>query len=112
VTLPERRTGDPETFAIIGAALEVHRTLGSGFLEAVSKAALILELRNRQVPVQQEVSFPIYYKGERLGLTYRADLVCVGSVIVEVKATSGLGPVDQAQAINYLKVSGLQRASS
>jgi GxxExxY protein len=101
---------DEETYAIIGAAMEVHRVLGCGFLEAVYRAALVVELQLRKVPVETETTFHILYKDQSLPLRYRADIVCFGSVIVEVKACSGLGPVDQAQAINYLRVSKLRRA--
>jgi GxxExxY protein len=101
---------DSQTYQVIGAAMEVHRLLGCGFLEAVYRAALLQELELRQVPCRSEVIFRIVYKRRILPLHYRADIVCFGAVIVEVKACSGLGPVDQAQAINYLKVSKLRRA--
>jgi GxxExxY protein len=102
--------GDEDTYAIIGAAMEVHRVLGCGFLEAVYRAALVVELQLRNVPVETEMTFNLSYKDRPLPLRYRADIVCFESVIVEVKASSGLGPVDQAQAINYLRVSKLRRA--
>jgi len=102
--------GDPETYLIIGAAMEVHRVLGCGFLEAVYRAALLAELILRGAPCRTEVIFPISYKESTLPVHYRADIVCFGSVKVEVKASSALGPIDQAQAINYMKVSGLRKA--
>ncbi len=71
---------------------------------------MLEELQLRQVPCRQEVLFKIPYKGRILPLRYRADIVCFDLVIVEIKACSGLGTVDQAQAINYLKVSKLRRA--
>jgi GxxExxY protein len=101
---------DEETYAIIGAAMEVHRVLGCGFLEAVYRVALLIELQLRNVLVEAETSFHISYRDHSLPLRYRADLICFGSIIVEVKACSGLGPVDEAQAINYLRVSKLKRA--
>ena len=101
--------GDPLTFAVIGAAISVHRALGCGFLEAVYRAALAIELRRRSVPFVREASYALSYAGEPLHLSYRADFVCFGTVIVEVKALKSLGPIELAQAINYLKASGLER---
>ena len=101
---------DSQTFAIIGAAMEVHTRLGCGFLEPVYRACLATEFRERGIPFRCEVSYTIRYKGELLPLRYRADLVCFESVIVEVKAIEGIGRAEQSQAINYMKVSGLHRA--
>jgi GxxExxY protein len=100
---------DPHTFAIIGAAMAVHNELGPGFLESVYRAALAVELEVRRIPFRTEVLFPLTYKGQRLSLNYRADLVCFESVVVEVKALRAVGPIEHAQAINYLKASGLAR---
>ncbi len=99
---------DARTYAIIGAAFEVHRTLGCGFLEAAYHEALALELRRREIPFRREVDLPVFYKGERLATVYRADFVCYDTIIVEIKAVKRLGPVEEAQVINYLKASGYQ----
>lgn len=99
---------DPRTYAIIGAAMEVHKQLGPGFLEAVYQEALAVELDLRQVPYNREVELPVFYKGRRLATNYRADFVCYDEVIVELKALSKLGGVEQAQIINYLKATGLE----
>lgn len=101
------RRRDPFTYAVIGAAMEVHRTLGCGFLEAVYQEALEAEFRLLGVPYRREVEMPVLYKGDRLAAGYRADFVCHDSVLVELKAVAGLSRVEQAQVINYLKVSGL-----
>ena len=87
---------------------ELHRQLGSGFLEAVYQEALALEFDLRQVPYQREVELSIFYKDRRLVTHYRADFICYDTVIGELKALSKLGGVEQAQIINYLKATGLK----
>ncbi len=99
---------DPKTYAIIGAAMEVHRQLGCGFLEAVYQESLALELQARQIPYQREMELPIFYKGQRLTTFYRADFICYDTAVVELKALAKLGGVEEAQIINYLKATGLQ----
>jgi GxxExxY protein len=103
-------TRDPETYAIIGAAMEVHRLLGHGFLETVYQEALALELTARMVPFKREVEVPIYFNGQRLECSYRADFVCCENVVVELKAISQWTGADEAQTINELKATGLNRA--
>lgn len=103
-------TKDPQTYAIIGAAMEVHRQLGSGFLENVYHEALRIELDERHIPHSREVDLLILYKGQPLSCGYRADFICYGEVLVELKAIKQLSSVERAQVINYLKATGLQRA--
>ena len=86
--------------------MEVHRQLGCGFLEAVYQEALALELAARAGPFRREVELPVTYKGQQLNTHYRADFVCYDSVIIEVKALDRLSGVEEAQVINYLKITG------
>ncbi len=100
---------DQQTYAIIGAAMEAHRELGPGFLEAVYQQALAVELSARAIQFAREVELPVYYKGERLACSYRADFVCYDDVIVELKALKAITGVEEAQILNYLKATGLGR---
>jgi len=100
---------DPETYAIIGAAIEVHKVLGQGFLEAVYQAALQIEFDRRGIVYRREVDVPVLYKGEPLGCSYRADFVCNDTIIVELKAIKKLSEIEQAQIINYLRATGLTK---
>jgi GxxExxY protein len=103
-------TRDPQTYAIIGAAMEVHRQLGHGFLEAVYQEALAVELTARGISFEREVVLPIRYKGQLLQCGYRADFICFGEIVVELKAISQLTGTDEAQTINELKAINLNRA--
>jgi GxxExxY protein len=99
---------DPRTYAIIGAAFEVHKTLGGGFLEVAYGDALAVEFAARAIPFDRERELPILYKGRRLPTVYRADFLCYGGVIVEIKALVRLSAIEEAQIINYLKASDLE----
>jgi GxxExxY protein len=101
---------DEQTYAIIGAAMEVHRELGAGFLEAVYQDALAIELESRGIPFERERILPVHYKERLLPSVYRADFVCYGEIIVETKALDALAGIHEAQTINYLKATGYQRA--
>ena len=102
--MPEMK--DPRTFAIIGAAMEVHSILGCGFLEPVYQEAMCLELASRSVPFVPQVELPVKYKGTLLKATYKPDFICFGEVIVELKALSALSGTEESQVLNYLKASG------
>jgi GxxExxY protein len=101
---------DPDTYEIIGAAMAVHTELGHGFLEAVYKAALRVEFNRRGIDATAEAELPIVYQGHQLPVIYRVDFLTRRNVLVEVKALKAIGPVEQAQVINYLKASGKTRA--
>jgi GxxExxY protein len=98
---------DPKTYAVIGAAMEVHRQLGHGFLEAVYQEAFGIELSLRAIPTRPQIELPVHYKGHVLKAAYKADFICFESIIVELKALSDLLPVHEAQLINYLRATGL-----
>ncbi|MEM9419117.1 MAG: GxxExxY protein [Planctomycetota bacterium] len=97
---------DEQTYAIIGAAMEVHRHLSSGFLEAVYHDALSIEFETREIPFVREPDLPVMYKGKVLGSPYRADFLCYDRVVVEIKAVSDLNRAHEAQIIHYLRATG------
>ena len=99
---------DPKTYAIIGAAMEVHRQLGCGFLEPVYQAALAIEFEKRTIPFRREVTLPVLYKEVQLETPYRVDFICFEEVIVELKALARLAGTEEAQVINYLKASHIE----
>jgi GxxExxY protein len=97
-----------EVYALIGAAIEVHRTLGPGFFEAVYQEGYEIELDIRRIPHEAQKVLPIYYKGRRLQKEYIADIVGYGQVVVELKALDRLTSLEEAQLLNYLKATGLR----
>jgi GxxExxY protein len=94
---------DPRTYAIIGAAIEVHKNLGCGFLESVYQKALAIELGLREIPFRREVRLPVTYKGNVLATSFCADFICFDSLVVELKALAHMSGTEEAQLINYLK---------
>jgi GxxExxY protein len=90
--------------AVIAAAIEVHRELGPGLLEAVYEAAMAEELRLRGLAYERQVNVPVVYKGLVLDGAYRVDLVVEQSLVVELKAVEALIPVHSAQLLTYLRL--------
>ncbi len=97
-----------EVYAIVGAAMEVYNTLGSGFLEGVYQEASEIEFGLRGIPFVAQQEIPITYKGRRLKKCYVPDLIVYGKIIVELKAISEIGPREEAQLLNYLKATNMQ----
>lgn len=96
------------TEIIIGAAIEVHRTLGPGLLESAYQQCLCHELHLRGIEFQRQVDLPVKYKGVLIDCAYRIDLIVAGKVIVELKSVDKLHPVHEAQLLTYLKLTGIR----
>jgi GxxExxY protein len=94
------------THEIIGAAIAVHRELGPGLLEAVYEECLSHELTSRNVVFERQKPIPVVYKGAKLDCGYRADIVVLGRIIVEIKAIASIAPVHDAVMLTYLRLSG------
>ena len=99
---------DQKTYAIIGSAMEVHKELGCGFLEAVYQEGLEREFTIQQIPCKAQPIIQIRYKGQPLNKTYQPDFVYYEEILVEIKAISGLTGLEEAQLINYLKAADLK----
>ena len=96
-----------ESYKIIGAAMEVHRLLGCGFVEPVYQEALEKEFVLRGIPYEREKELSVSYKGSQLSKTFKADFVCYGKIILELKAVKEFADEHYAQIYNYLRASGL-----
>lgn len=97
-----------EVYAIQGAAFDVYREMGCGFLEPVYQECLEKELNLRGIPFEAQKELRLIYKGETLNQTYKPDFVCYGSIIVELKAVKEIDDVHRAQVFNYLKATGMR----
>jgi len=95
------------TERIIGLAIEVHRKTGPGLLESVYAACLCFELEQAGLPLQRQVNIPVFYKGMKIPLGFRADLLVANAVILEIKAVPALLPAHDAQLQTYLRLSGI-----
>lgn len=96
---------DGLTERIIGCAIEVHRQLGPGLLEATYEEALCVELQDAKLAHKRQVSYPVLYKGRNIG-EYRLDLIVQDAVVVEIKSVERFDSIFEAQVLTYLRVSG------
>jgi GxxExxY protein len=96
-----------ESYAIIGAAIQVYNELGPGFLEAIYHDALKIELESCGIPFESEKPLSVYYRGHQLPHTYVADLICYKRILIELKASKEIHDIHLAQVHNYLKATGL-----
>jgi len=94
------------TEKIIGAAIEVHRSLGPGLLESAYQECLCRELTLQQIPFRRQLVVPAEYKGVRLDCGYRLDLVVDSAVVVEIKSVTAIEPVHRAQLLTYMRLGG------
>ena len=99
---------EKECYRIQGAIFAVYREIGSGFLEAVYQECLARGLHAASVPFVAQKELRLYYKGELIEQTYRADFVCYDTIILELKAVQDVAPTHKAQVLNYLKMSRLK----
>jgi GxxExxY protein len=99
-----------ETYKIIGAAQEVHKELGAGFLEFVYQDAFEIELKMRNIPCKREYPLYVFYKDIKLDRTYSADFLCYDKIIIEIKAVKNLIDEFYAQTIHYLKATKIRLA--
>ena len=97
-----------ESYKIVGAAMEVHRLLGCGFVEPVYQEALEKEFTLRGIPYEREKELDINYKGYTLTKTFRADFICYNKIILELKAVKEFTDEHYAQTFNYLRASGME----
>ena len=97
-----------EAYKIMGAAFKVYNGLGHGFLEAVYQEALEIEFQKQGIPYEREKELKIQYDGIELKQTYKADFVCFGKIIVELKAVSALEDAHRSQVYNYLHATGFK----
>jgi GxxExxY protein len=105
--MQEKKRADELSNEIIGAAIEVHRTVGPGLLESVYEECLCRELEVRRIAFARQVPLPLEYKGVSLDCGYRMDLLVDGLVVVELKAVDKLEPIHDAQLLTYLRLSNL-----
>lgn len=96
-----------ETYQVLGACFEVYNELGCGFLEPVYQEALEIELGRQDIQFESQKMLNVKYKGSMLGKTYQVDFVCLGCVILEIKAVSRLIGEHRAQILNYLHASNI-----
>jgi GxxExxY protein len=93
---------------VIGAAIEVHKSLGPGLLESAYEECLCRELDLRNILFERQKALPIEYKGVRLDCGYRLDVVVDDRIILELKACDSLLPIHEAQLLTYLRLTGIK----
>ena len=96
------------SYKIIGAAIDLHKTIGPGLLESAYESALAYDLRQLGLEVQQQLPMPFIYKDVKQDVGYRIDLMVNKKVIIEIKSLETLAPVHYAQTLTYLKLSGIK----
>jgi len=97
-----------ESYTIQGAVFEVYREMGCGFLEAVYQECLEKEFAGRKIPFSPQKELRLMYKDKLLQQTYKPDFICHNRIIVELKAVKSIAPEHEAQALNYLKATGME----
>jgi GxxExxY protein len=97
-----------EVYTLIGIAMTVHQELGCGFAEPIYEEAFAVELRDNNIPFERQKKLTVFYKGKPLEKYYVADLICYDGVIVELKALSTLISENEAQLLNYLKITKMR----
>ncbi len=105
---PSQYILEDETYAIVGAALDVYHRLGVGFAEPIYQEALEIEFELRNIPFEREKLLQVSYKGRQLKKEHKADFLSFGQIIVELKAQTAITTIDWSQVINYLKASNLR----
>ena len=99
---------EDEVYAIIGAAMEVYYQVGTGFLEPVYQEMFAIEMNGRGIPYEAEKDLALEYKGVILKKMYRADFICFGQILIELKVVDRLSNIEVAQLLNYLKITKMR----
>lgn len=97
---------DHRTYGIIGAAMLIHREPGPGYLEVTYQDALALEFEARRIPFQREFPIAVWFRGRQLGGNFRADFLCYGEIVLELKAIPSIGRKEASQLAHYLTATG------
>jgi GxxExxY protein len=97
-----------ECYQIQGAVFEVYNEMGAGFLESVYQECLEIEFRNRGIPYESQKELQIWYKDSMLEKYFIADLICYGTIIIELKTVSRIDDIHRAQVFNYLRATGIR----
>jgi len=93
---------------ILDCAFEVHKELGPGLLESVYEECLVMELRSKGLNVDNQVYLPVYYKGKKLDRFFKMDILVEKIIVLELKSSSGLYPIDECQLVSYMKLANIK----